>query len=279
MPNLSRTSGGRIEILQSLRAIARASAVQELPDAGAARLKILRELRHICVIISVGVWRQRLMRLLICLLAILAVAATGQIGFEINSGARLAQAAAQEQEPNTAPKIINARLNGKKLIITGENFGQGAVILVNGEAQKTKNDSENPASMLVAKKAGKKIKNGQAVIISVQNPAGAPSGEFGFFKGRIVSLEDGEKTVEFTVGDKFLLVLNKEPYKWEASVQNTAIVRSVNDVLPVLGAIGIFEAVGKGQTSLTALGSLACHNSNPPCLAPALQFQVNIVVK
>jgi hypothetical protein len=219
------------------------------------------------------------MRFVICLLAMLAVAATGRIGFEINSGARNAQAAQQEQVPDTAPKIINARLNGKKLIITGENFGEGAVILVNGVAQKTKNDSENPTSMLVAKKAGKKIASGQAVIISVQNPAGAPSGQFGFFKGRTVTLDDGEKTVEFNVGDKFLLVLNKEPYKWEASVQNTAIVRAVNDVLPVAGAVGIFEAVGKGQTSLTALGSLACHNSNPPCLAPALQFQINIVVK
>ncbi|HKP88136.1 MAG TPA: hypothetical protein VJZ26_18670 [Blastocatellia bacterium] len=217
------------------------------------------------------------MRFVICLLAILAVAATGQIGLGVRGGAREARAATQQSE--ITPKIANARVSGKKLIIIGENFRPGAVIMVDGKAQKTKNDSENPTTMLIAKKAGKKMPSNQVVSLSVHNPVGAGSDEFKFFKGRTITLDDGNKTVEFEVGDKFLLALNKEPYKWEASVQNTGIVKVVEDVSPVLGAIAVFEAVAKGQTGLTALGSLACHNSNPPCLAPSLQFQVNIVVK
>jgi hypothetical protein len=57
------------------------------------------------------------------------------------------------------------------------------------------------------------------------------------------------------------------------------VIKLVDDALPVLGAIGIFEATKKGQTALTATGFLACHNANPPCNQPSLQFQVNLVVK
>lgn len=217
------------------------------------------------------------MRFAICLLLMLAVLATGQLAFEIKGGAHIVSARTVQSEPS--PKIMNARLSGKKLIITGENFSPGAVILVDGKPQKTKNDGDNPTSMLIAKKAGKKIASNQIASLTVKNPTGAASDGFGFFKGRTVTLNDGEKTIEFNVGDKFILVLNRDPYKWEASVGNTAVLRVADDVLPVLGAIAIFEVVGKGQTGLTALGSLACHSSNPPCLAPSLRFEVNIVAK
>ena len=85
-----------------------------------------------------------------------------------------------------SPKILNAQIKGKKLIVTGENFAPGAVILVNGEAQKTKNDSEFPATMLIAKKAGKKIPSNTAVTIQIQN-ADSRSDKFGMFKGRVIT--------------------------------------------------------------------------------------------
>ena len=236
----------------------------------------LCELRPSYETIPVGVG-ERLMRFTICLLVILVVLATGQIGFQIERGAQKTSASTVQDEP--APRIFNARLSGKKLILTGENFRQDSVIVVNGQAQKTKNDSENPTTMLIAKKAGKKMGKGEISTIVVQGIEGAPSDEFSFFRGLTITLNDVSKTVGLEVGEKFLLLLNRSPYKWEASVQDPTVVKVVDRALPVLGAIAIFETLKKGQTTLSATGFLACHNSNPPCNQPSLQFQVNLVVK
>jgi hypothetical protein len=67
---------------------------------------------------------------------------------------------------------------GKKLFLTGENFHAGAVILLNGEEQKSKNHLENPQTILIGKKAGKKIKAGDH--IQVRNPDGTLSEMFIF---------------------------------------------------------------------------------------------------
>ena len=187
------------------------------------------------------------MRFTICLLVILVVLATGQIGFQIERGAQKTSASTVQDEP--APRIFNARLSGKKLILTGENFRQDSVIVVNGQAQKTKNDSENPTTMLIAKKAGKKMGKGEISTIVVQGIEGAPSDEFSFFRGLTITLNDVSKTVGLEVNEKFLLVLNRSPYKWEASVQDPTVVKVVDRALPVLGAIAIFETLKKGQTT------------------------------
>ena len=71
-----------------------------------------------------------------------------------------------------------ASVSGKKLFITGENFHAGAVILLNGEEQKTKQPAENPQTSLIGKNAGKKIKAGDH--IQVRNPDGSISAEFTF---------------------------------------------------------------------------------------------------
>ncbi|HSE97044.1 MAG TPA: hypothetical protein VLD57_02165, partial [Blastocatellia bacterium] len=76
------------------------------------------------------------------------------------------------------PRIIMASVAGKKLIIAGDNFDDGAVILINGERQKTRNDDQNPQTTLIGKKAGKKVKTGDR--IQVRNPDGAISDEFIF---------------------------------------------------------------------------------------------------
>lgn len=217
------------------------------------------------------------MRFAICLLVILFVLATGQIGFRIERGAQKASASTVQDEP--APRIFNARMSGKKLILTGENFRPNSVIVVNGKEQKTKNDSENPTTMLIAKKAGKKMAKGEIATIIVQGFQSAPSDEFSFFRGLTVTLNDGGKTVSLSPGEKFLLILNRSPYKWEVNVQDTSLIKVVDDTLPVLGAIAIFEALKKGETNLNATGSLACQSADPPCSTPSLQFQVNLVVK
>ena len=74
--------------------------------------------------------------------------------------------------------ITSASVAGKKLFVSGENFDPGAVILLNGEEQVTKNDAANPKNDLIGKKAGKKIKPGDK--LQVRNPNGTISLEFSF---------------------------------------------------------------------------------------------------
>jgi hypothetical protein len=79
--------------------------------------------------------------------------------------------------PTPAPSITGASVEGKKLIVSGENFDPGAVILLNGEEQKTISDEQNP-KILIAKKAGKKVNTGDK--LQVRNPNGSLSQEFTF---------------------------------------------------------------------------------------------------
>ena len=75
-------------------------------------------------------------------------------------------------------RINRVTVSGKKLFVFGENFEPGAVILLNGERQKTVNDDQNPKTSLMAKKAGKEVTPGDK--IQVRNPNGTLSEEFIF---------------------------------------------------------------------------------------------------
>ena len=81
-------------------------------------------------------------------------------------------------QAGAAIRITNASISGKKLFVTGENFEPGVVILLNGEQQITRNDDQNPTTLLIAKKAGKKIRPGDT--LQVRSPNGAMSQEFTF---------------------------------------------------------------------------------------------------
>jgi pimeloyl-ACP methyl ester carboxylesterase len=78
------------------------------------------------------------------------------------------------------PRITGASVSGKKLVVTGENFDDGATILMDGERQKTANDDLNPRISLIGKKAGKKISSGQTVTLMVKNSDGTLSNAFSF---------------------------------------------------------------------------------------------------
>ena len=78
------------------------------------------------------------------------------------------------------PQVDAAAVRRKKLIVTGANFGTGAVILLDGEGQATRNSASNPAAVLVAKQSGRKIGRGETVTLQVQNPDGTLSNEFAF---------------------------------------------------------------------------------------------------
>jgi hypothetical protein len=77
------------------------------------------------------------------------------------------------------PNIANAAIAAKNLIVTGDNFDAGALILLNGEQQKTLHDEQDPRS-LVGKKVGKKIAPGQTVLLQVRNSDGILSPDFSF---------------------------------------------------------------------------------------------------
>ena len=78
------------------------------------------------------------------------------------------------------PVIVSVTAAGKKLFISGLNFDEGAVLLLNGEKQKTRNDEEGPETSLICKKAGKNVAPGEAAILQVRNSDGSLSAQFQF---------------------------------------------------------------------------------------------------
>jgi uncharacterized delta-60 repeat protein len=78
-------------------------------------------------------------------------------------------------------EITGAEVRGKKLYVYGKNFDMDAELLMNGEKQKkTSNDDLNPSSLLITKKAGKKIGRGETVTLQVRNPDGRLSNVYSF---------------------------------------------------------------------------------------------------
>jgi len=71
--------------------------------------------------------------------------------------------------------IVSLKAHKKKLLVEGEGFEDGAIVLINGREQKTKNSSANPSQLLIAKKAGKLVRAGDK--IRVLNPNGLPTEE------------------------------------------------------------------------------------------------------
>lgn len=208
------------------------------------------------------------MKLAACALLFLLALSAGATDFNTNAAA-----------VQSSPRILKARIEGKKLIIEGENFNIGAVILVNGKKLKTKNDAAEPSSVLIAKKGGKKISPDSLVTLQVKNPGSKPTGVFGFFSGLTVTLEDGGKTINLKVGEKFMLLLKKDDYTWTPEITDSSVIRRVDDASIIPGAQGIFQAEQPGSTRLIAAGELPCHRTIPSCLAPTLAFEVAFVVQ
>jgi hypothetical protein len=80
------------------------------------------------------------------------------------------------------PKITGASISGKNLVLAGENFDKSAVILLNGEEHRGRNDAANLSSVLVGKKLGKRIPPGERVILQVRTSEGMLSNVFSFVR-------------------------------------------------------------------------------------------------
>ena len=204
-------------------------------------------------------------------LSLVVVLASGQMNVTASYNA----SAPARQEP----RVIDARLNGKKLVVLGENFSDGAVIVVDGEPANTRSDPDNPSGRLIAKKAGKRISPDKIVTIAVLNSTGAMSPAFDFFSGLILTLENAGKTINLKVGDKFQVLLKKDGYEWTVDVPDSTLIgRLANEPL-LPGGQGVFQATQAGTTRISAVGELPCHKSTPPCEAPTLGFQVTLVIE
>jgi hypothetical protein len=81
---------------------------------------------------------------------------------------------------SNTPAIVSTSVNGKKLVVSGKDFDLGALILVDGKPQRSRNDESSPATRLIGPKAAKGIQPGQTVEIRVRNANGMLSAKFSF---------------------------------------------------------------------------------------------------
>jgi hypothetical protein len=213
------------------------------------------------------------MRLRVCSIMSLVLLAVGSFDFS----AGVSKTHASTIQSNNAPRIFSARVKGRKLILTGENFADGAVVMIDGQPVKTRNDEESPSTTLVAKKGGNFIPDNAAVSIQVQSANGLTD-KFPFFKGLVVTLDDAGKPINLRVGDRFLLFLLKDVYEFSPVVLDETIIRKVTDV-DFPGSQGVFEALRTGNTKLAATGELPCAKVRPACLAPALFVEFTVIVE
>jgi len=110
-------------------------------------------------------------------------------------------------------RINDIRVSGKKLFVFGDNFDNGSVILLNGEKQKTKNDGQNWTTVLIGKKAGKKIKAGDRIQVRTSN--GKVSSEFIITGAQLNESGNsmGKESVEKREADKIIVEPTYRPLR------------------------------------------------------------------
>ncbi|MFL6216623.1 MAG: choice-of-anchor V domain-containing protein [Blastocatellia bacterium] len=88
------------------------------------------------------------------------------------------------------PQILSAQMQGKQLLVSGQNFGDGALLFMcdtcaqpatgGNKMKKTFNDETTPSTLIVSRKGGNSIAPGQTVNLQVKNPDGSVSNTFTF---------------------------------------------------------------------------------------------------
>jgi len=82
---------------------------------------------------------------------------------------------------SATPVITGASISGKRLIVSGQSFDDGAKLFLNGDKQKkTENDETSPSTTLIARKSGNQIGAGQTVSLQVRNNDNTLSNEYLF---------------------------------------------------------------------------------------------------
>jgi len=78
------------------------------------------------------------------------------------------------------PSISSVMRAGKNLVVVGQNFDSGAVLLENDIEQKTVADPQNPTMSLIGQKLYKRISPGATVTIQVKNSSGLLSNQVSY---------------------------------------------------------------------------------------------------
>lgn len=94
---------------------------------------------------------------------------------------------------------------------------------------------------------------------------------------KTITLEDSGKTIQLAVGERFLLKLGNE-YTWDISISDQTVVERVKNVMVILGAQGLYDALKPGTVTLSATGDPVCNQAVPSWKAPSIQFNVTIEV-
>src|SRR5215471_283986 len=76
------------------------------------------------------------------------------------------------------PRIVNVSIDGKNIVLLGDHFDAGSVILVNGAAERTLHEAGSPATILIGKKLRKQFSPGQNVELKVRDSDGGLSPGF-----------------------------------------------------------------------------------------------------
>src|SRR2546422_9783354 len=212
------------------------------------------------------------MKVLTGLLAFLSVVAVGQTRSRTQADpfATLNQTSTFTS-PNriVEPMLTSARLKGNKLIVTGENFDQGATIfwgmvLCNEQTLGTRNDTDSPSTTLISKKAGKYLPFDKYFALVVQNSNGETSFCLEYLRNEsfwALALPGAlyPYAVHIRVGDYLVVRYLGLATRWFA---DTTIVNRVSD-LPVPSANDwLFQAVRPGGFRFYA--EIASRGEVPP---------------
>ena len=92
-----------------------------------------------------------------------------------------------------------------------------------------------------------------------------------------ITLADNGSTITLNIGQTFLLNLGDE-YTWGVTVDDPGILSREVNILVIKGAQGVYKANAPGKTNLTATGDPPCRQSTPPCMAPSIEFQIQVIV-
>jgi hypothetical protein len=179
-----------------------------------------------------------------------------------------------------SPKITQAFVAGKQLIVVGENFGDGAEVRVDGKAVATSNDPNHPTTFLISKKGARKVLNRNwNVTLQVQNPDGLVSDQFTPVNLITVTLADDGKTITVNRQDSVFVFLGSDLH-WNLSpTWDQSVLSPVPGVMLIQGAQALLKAAAPGQTTLSLTGGPPCRDSTPPCEIPSRSFSVTIVVQ
>jgi hypothetical protein len=180
------------------------------------------------------------------------------------------------QQESDSPEIVGAVIQGKKLIVRGENFSTGAKVFIDGQKQKTKASEDDPDRILIVKKGAREIERNQLVALVVRNSNDQTSRPFGFFNGRTITAADNGKTLTFEVGEQVAIILGGG-LTWSFQTPDPNVLRAVPTLVRILDVQGLFEAAAKGEVEIKARGAAEC--LSPPCeKRPEVEVSVRVKV-